>query len=66
MIVADQVWVSIPNNTNKAYSNIDASLTAAGNTLSIATNAITTMMIAYRLWYVATGGIHWIQQLTTN
>ena len=36
----------------------------AGNILSIATNAITTMMIAYKLWYVVVDGIRWIHWLT--
>jgi len=31
--------------------------------LSIATNAVTIIIIAYKLWYVTMGGIHWIQQL---
>ena len=43
---------------------MDISLTAAGNALSVATNAVTTMMIAYKLWYVPVCGIHWIQWLT--
>ena len=32
----------------------------------MAMNAITTMMIAYKLWYVAVGGIHSIQWLTVR
>ena len=39
-------------------------LITAGITLSIATNTVMTMMIAYRLWYVAVGGAHGVQRLT--
>ena len=34
--------------------------------LSIATNAVTTMMIAFKLWYVAVGVIYWVLWLTVN
>ena len=54
----DQIWLSIPNDYDQFNSNLDISLTTAGNTLSIATNAVTTMMIAYKLWYVAVGDIY--------
>ena len=39
-------------------------MTAAGLALSIATNVVTTMMIAYKLWYVIVDKIYWIQWLT--
>jgi len=64
VIVGDVTWTSIPKNHYKSFSNLDNSLTTAGNTLSVATNAVTTMMIAYKLWYVAVGAIGWIQWLT--
>ena len=53
-------------DANQFNSNLDISLTLAGNILSVATNAVTTMMIAYRLWYVAVSDIRWIQWLTMN
>ena len=43
---------------------MNVSLETASFALSIATNAVTTMMIAYKLWYVPVGGNHWIQWLT--
>ena len=54
---ADQTWLSTRND--RWGSDIDISLTIAGNSLSLATNAVTTMMIAYKLWYVSVDGIHW-------
>jgi len=60
--VGDQIWISIPDD-GQLKSNLDNSLSTAALTLSIATNAVTTMMIAYQLWYVAVDGIHWIQWL---
>jgi len=45
-------------------SHLDDSLTTASTSLSIATNTVTTMMIAYKLWYVPAGGIHRVQWLT--
>ena len=39
------------------------SLSNAGLALSIGTNAIATAMIAYKLWYVMLGAIHWSQLL---
>ena len=56
------MWISV--DYDQLDSNLDISLSTAYITLSIATNAITTMMIAYKLWYVAVAGIHWIQWLT--
>ena len=47
------VWISIPNDYVQLYLNVENSLTIAGTTLSITTNAVTTSMIAYKLWYVA-------------
>ena len=58
--VGDRIWVSIPDNYDQLNSKLDISLAGTGFTLSIATNAITTVMIAYKLWYVTVGGIHWI------
>ena len=40
------------------------SLMTTSLVLSIATNGVTILMIAYRLWYVAVSGIYWIQRLT--
>ena len=59
MAVGDQIWISIPKNYDQLDSKLDGSLTTASITLSMATNAVTTTMIAYKLWYVAVG-IHWI------
>jgi len=66
MIVGDQIWVSLPNHYDQLGSNVDVILETTSLALSIVTNAIATMMIAYKLWYVAVGGcrIHWIQWLT--
>ena len=60
LTVGDLIWLteSIPND--KMGSTLDISLTTAGITLSVATNAVTTTMIGYKLWYVAVGRIHWI------
>ena len=60
------IWTSIPiaNNYRQWYSTLDNSITAASFALSMATNAVTTLMVACKLWYVAVGGIHWIQWLT--
>ena len=57
-------WISIPDDYGKLNSNVENSLTTAGNTLSTATNAVTTLMIAYKLWYAAVNRIRWIQLLT--
>ena len=46
------------------YSSLAGSLTIAGITLSMAMCAVTTMMTAYKLWYVAVGGIYSIRWLT--
>ena len=54
------VWVSIPTNYGQLSTNVENSLTTAGNTLPIATNVVTTLMIAYELWYVVVNGIRWI------
>ena len=64
--VGEKIWISIPNNYDQANSKLDCSLVYASITLSIITNAITTMMIAYKLWYVVVGVIHRIQWLTMN
>ena len=67
VLVSELIWTSIPNDYDQYItnnSNLGRSLLIAGSALSIPTNAITTMMIAYKLWYVAVGGIHWIQWLT--
>ena len=58
--------MSIPNDHDR-YGNrliLGHYLLTPGSALSIATNVITTIMIAYKLWYVAVGGIHRIQWLT--
>ena len=64
MTIGGLTWLSIPNDYNRWGSNFDKSLAIACTTLTIATNAVTTMMIAYKLWYVAVGGVHWIRWLT--
>ena len=43
---------------------MEIKLAIAGMALSTVTNAVTTTMIAYKLWYVAVGWIHWVQWLT--
>ena len=64
IFVGDLIWLS--NDYDNWGSTLDISLTLAGNTLSMAMNAVTTMMIAYKFWYVPAGGIRWIQWLTMN
>ena len=59
MITGTLTWVSIPNDYDQLYSNLDNSLSKTAIALSFATNATTTMMIAYKLWYVIVGGIQW-------
>ena len=54
--VGTLIWLSIFNGD--VDSHVDLSLSIATLALSITTNAVTTMMIAYKLWYVAVGGIH--------
>ena len=54
--VGTLIWLSIPNGD--VDSHVDLSLSIVTLALSITTNAVTTMMIAYKLWYVAVGGIH--------
>ena len=59
------VWLSLPNDYVQLYSNVENSLTAASNGLSMATNAVTTLMITYKLWCVVLlNGIHWTWWLT--
>jgi len=48
----NQIWLSIPNDYGQKGLGVDISLTTALNALFIATNAITTIMISYKLWYV--------------
>ena len=66
VLVGELIWRSIPNDYDQISnnSNLGDSLVTAGSVLSIATNGITTIMIAYKLWYVAVGGTRWIQWLT--
>ena len=59
-MVGDVIWLSIPNDYDQLNSNVDVSLTTVGLALSMATNAIATMLIAYKLWYVAVGSVYWI------
>ena len=54
MFFGELILISI--TYDQLHSNLSFSLMFAGNALSIATNAITTMMIAYKLWYVAVMG----------
>ena len=63
IVIGDQIWVSIPNSYNHLDSNLYNSLLFTALILSFLTNAITTMMISYKLWYVTMGEIHWMQQL---
>ena len=56
MIVGDQIWISIPNSYHQMDSYLYNSLSDAAIILSVATNGVTTTMIAYKLWYVAVGG----------
>ena len=53
MTVGDLVWLSIPIYYDQLGSHLDTALMTATIALSVATNAVTTMMIAYKLWYVA-------------
>ena len=67
MTVGDLIWLSIPNSDYvQLDSNLANSLGIANLGLSFATNAVATMLIAYRLWYVAVSGIHWVQWLTVE
>ena len=61
-MVGDLILISI--HYNQSSSNLDIKLTVAGMALSTVTNAVTTTMIAHKLWYVAVGWIHWMQWLT--
>ena len=65
MTIGDLIWLSIPSGYyDKLNSNVANSLGIANLALSMVTNAVTTIMIAYKLWYVAARGIiHWIQWL---
>ena len=56
MTVGDLIWLSIPIDYDQLGLHLDTSLTTASVTLSVATNAVTTMMIGYKLWYVAVAG----------
>ena len=60
------LWISTPNydDYDQFGGTVNTPLTFAAFALSIATKVATTMLIAYKLWYVAVGGIHWIQWLT--
>ena len=59
------MWTSIgPNHFDKVNSNLEYFLAGAIITFSMVTNAITTIMIAYKLWYVAVVRVHWIQWFT--
>ena len=62
--VGDLVWISI--YYDQLYSHVDDSLTTTTLTLSVATNAVTTIMIAYKLWYVCCGRVHWMRRLNVN
>ena len=54
------MWISI------YYDQLNSiSLTIASLTLSVATDAVTTMMIGYKLWYV-TSEIQRIQRINMN
>ena len=59
MTVGTLIWISIPSNSDQWSSKVDFSLSIASFALSITTNAVTTIMIGYKLWYVAVtvGGI---------
>ena len=64
-MVGGQIWVSPLNDYYyRTASKVNIYLSDTSITLSVATNAVTTMMIAYKLWYVAVGGIHRVQWLT--
>ena len=64
VITGDRIRMSIPGYYDHWNSNADIFLESTSLALSIALNAVTTMMIAYKLWYVPAGGIHRIQWLT--
>ena len=61
ILLGDQIWTSIPKYNDRLGSNADIALSIASLALSAATNAVMTMMIGYRLWYVVAGGVRWIQ-----
>ena len=54
--MGDEIWISVPKDYDQVGSKGDISLSSASLTLSVVTNAVTTMMIAYKLWYIAVGG----------
>jgi len=60
------IWSSTPSGYESYSNGFNSRYTAlfhASLGLSIATNAITTAMIGYKLWYVALGAIYVIQHL---
>jgi len=61
--IGNMLWISIIDDYYP-ISNLDISLSTAYNVLSVATNAVMTMMIMYKVWLVSVGRIHWIQLLT--
>ena len=64
MIIGDLTWISISKYQDRRNSNVHTLLQSVSLALSIMLNAVTTMMIAYKLWYVPVGRIHQIQGLT--
>ena len=63
MTVGAEIWISIPNDSARLYPGLRNTLLEAAIMLSFATNAITTMLMAYKLWYVAVDRIDRIQWL---
>ena len=53
LTVGNLIWISTPHNYDHYKSPTWIAIFNASRALSIATNAVTTMMIAYKLWYVA-------------
>ena len=57
LIIGNEIWSSVLMPNDQIGSSLDTSLRVAGLMLSVAMNTVTTMMIAYKLWYIAVGGI---------
>ena len=53
LTVGDTIWLSTHHGYDYFTSNKSGVVMILSLVLSIATNAVTTMMIAYKLWYVA-------------
>ena len=58
LTVGNLTWISTPHDHDYYTSYTWNAINNSSRALSIATNAVTTMMIAYKLWYVAMNETH--------